>query len=661
MNLITKLSIVIVFSLLASMTSAQEICDDGIDNDNDGLIDINDIEDCSCETLMPSSLIPNPSFEEMTCCPTSEGELNCANSWIQASQPTTDYVHTCGVLGNPFLGFEAPLPFPDGEGGVGFRDGKPSSALFKEYVGSCLTETMEVGVNYRLDFFVGFHEAPSSRFLPMAFFGTNDCDNLPFGGNDQNFGCPTNGPGWDLLGEIVVRGNNEWVNVVFDFTADKAYEAIVLGPGCAAHPDFRDDPYFFIDRLALDEQSAFSVPLANISGDPCDDSLILEAEQGQLSYQWYLDGVAIIGETTTTLNINTDNEEGTYLVRIESVNGCFLSEPYDLQFEAVETYNTIELCEGQTYPLGQQILTTSGVYSDITNLIAGCDSISYIELIVITTIETTNAIEICEGEIYPLGQQVLNVSGNYSETLTTIVGCDSTSNIELTVYPHTLSNVSRTICQGDTVEIAGQEYSQQGMYSLTTANANGCDSIIAIDIMHEAPIQNLSLDSTATIDLGESISLTPNAASNDIIRYEWYNGDELISSEESVTVTPYENTTYRIIAYSINDCSLERRISVIVNRNDDIYIPNVFNPNSSTDKIFEIGTGSSITNINSLLIYDRWGNNVHDYSGPVSDYQGWNGVYGNTDAEIGVYTYVIKVGLINNEEILKAGNVTLLR
>ena len=39
-----------------------EICDNAIDDDEDGLIDLND-PDCECLVIEPVSIIPNPSFE----------------------------------------------------------------------------------------------------------------------------------------------------------------------------------------------------------------------------------------------------------------------------------------------------------------------------------------------------------------------------------------------------------------------------------------------------------------------------------------------------------------------------------------------------------------------------------------------------------------------
>ena len=101
----------------------EEICDNALDDDEDGLIDLND-PDCDCPVLEPVSAIPNPSFEDMNCCPQDISQLSCADTWIQASEATTDYLHTCGWMGWEEL--PPPLPFPDGEG-------RPSACETAEY------------------------------------------------------------------------------------------------------------------------------------------------------------------------------------------------------------------------------------------------------------------------------------------------------------------------------------------------------------------------------------------------------------------------------------------------------------------------------------------------------------------------------------------------
>ena len=82
--------IVFLFIIIPSSLIGQvEICDNQIDDDNDSLIDLND-EDCFFQMATSTSLISNPSFEELDCCPDDKSELFCATDWSQASSPTSD-------------------------------------------------------------------------------------------------------------------------------------------------------------------------------------------------------------------------------------------------------------------------------------------------------------------------------------------------------------------------------------------------------------------------------------------------------------------------------------------------------------------------------------------------------------------------------------------
>ncbi|MCC6723675.1 MAG: hypothetical protein IT258_04145, partial [Saprospiraceae bacterium] len=218
-----------------------EICDNGIDDDGDGLIDLNDETDCRCEVFLPKSLIPNPSFEERTCCPQDRSELYCAKTWIQASEPTTDYLHTCGWMGWDEL--PVPLPFPDGNGCIGFRDGRAgvpngpngvneSNPNWKEYAGACLTSPLKAGVEYRFEFWVGFTRAFNSPPTTIVFYGSTDCANLPFGIGNDRFGCPLNGTGWKELGQVPISGAFEWKLKSINVSPLEDIYAIVIGPNC---------------------------------------------------------------------------------------------------------------------------------------------------------------------------------------------------------------------------------------------------------------------------------------------------------------------------------------------------------------------------------------------------------------------------------------------
>jgi hypothetical protein len=108
----------LIFIVLFSSTAfTQEICDNGLDDDGDSFVDLNDV-DCDCEGIEGfSTLIPNPSFDDTLCCPELGPFLDCAEDWIEASLGTSDYFNVCGVTywGDPMIPPDFPLP----DGGEG--------------------------------------------------------------------------------------------------------------------------------------------------------------------------------------------------------------------------------------------------------------------------------------------------------------------------------------------------------------------------------------------------------------------------------------------------------------------------------------------------------------------------------------------------------------
>lgn len=493
------------FIFLSTSIIAQEICDNAIDDDNDGLIDLND-DDCTCESFSPSSLIPNPSFEEMECCPQGEAELNCASDWIQASTPTTDYYHTCGVLAHPFLGFMTPLPIADGEGCIGFRDGKGGVPNFKEYAGACLTQAMTIGTEYMLDFQVGFHDAPGSETLNMAVFATTDCSNLPFGNGDQNFGCPTNGPGWVQLGEMTYSGSNEWINVQFEFLADQAYEAIVLGPNCEINPDINLDPYFFFDNLILAESVMFGIPLMSVEGDICNNDLVLSSSDTiPGTYQWYKDGIALIGETNISLSVPNDGDaEGVYEIVVTVDEGCFNGEQYEVVVPEYSSEFEDDICQGGTYIFGDLQLTDSGVYEEVFTAADGCDSVVTLNLSVLDVSEESIFVEICAGDTYTLNDETFSEEGVYTQMLSNVDGCDSLLELNLNILDDTFGDIDAEICDGESYSLNNQTYTESGTYTQELINQNGCDSTLTLSLV---VTENTSFTLEANICEGSSYTL----------------------------------------------------------------------------------------------------------------------------------------------------------
>lgn len=412
----------------------EEICDNALDDDLDGLVDLND-PDCECAEAEVVSFIPNPSFEDLNCCPFDRSQLDCAEAWIQASEPTTDLIHLCNWLGWP--DFPPPMPFPDGEGIMGFRDGRVINGRlepnWKEYAGACLVNPLQAGVSYRFQFDVGFVSPQRSPAINITFFGTPDCDNLPFGLGNQDFGCPTNGPGWFRLGARLVNGGagNQWVNTFIEVTPTVDIAAIVIGPDCPAVQS-PVSLYYFFDNLLLADLQAFELRPREVS-HPCQADFALRYPYNtDGTFQWYKDGIALPGETEAQLDQLYG--EGDYLVRVDDGQNCRVSLVYDYRVPVINTLERVTICKDGAYAFGDQLLTAAGQYVDTFKSVDNCDSIVTLNLEVLGELSDTVDVRIFEGETYRYNNRSFRQAGAFPLALTSELGCDSLVLLRLDYY-----------------------------------------------------------------------------------------------------------------------------------------------------------------------------------------------------------------------------------
>lgn len=320
----------------------QEICDNAIDDDGDGLIDLLD-DECICTGLVSNSsvvsMFPNPSFEEYTNCPLGWNSDNyVVDWWSDFTEPTSDYLNYCDWTWP--LDASSPLyNFPDGDGVMG-------TLIFEgynEYIGTELIVPLNAGVEYTIELYVGAisisNEAPPvvtdslpfiAPYLDIALWGSASTQ-PPYNGASENiFGCIEGVEGWEQITTVYYVPEEEWHLINLTFTPTKTYNSLIIGAPCyldPAYPDFpvnpplRQIPYFVWDGFRLNESSEFHSRIEQ-EGGLCTEDLILTASIDTLAsidYQWYLNGIALIGENGPTLDANLYGE-GLYSV-VFTVNG----------------------------------------------------------------------------------------------------------------------------------------------------------------------------------------------------------------------------------------------------------------------------------------------------------------------------------------------------
>ncbi|MCP4971257.1 MAG: hypothetical protein GY932_11785, partial [Arcobacter sp.] len=175
---------------------------------------------------------------------------------------------------------------------------------------------------------------------------------------------------------------------------------------------------------------------------------------------------------------------GTYVDTLVSSTGC--DSILTLNLTVNPTYSVTvdaQICEGTTFGFDGQQLASTGTYSAVFQTVTGCDSAVTLNLTVLSILRTDLTDSICLGESVLFDGQTLTQSDTVSFTMTSSIGCDSVVTLYLTVLPINTATVQDTICAGEMYEFNGNQYGLTGTYVDTVAGSNGCDSVVTLELV----------------------------------------------------------------------------------------------------------------------------------------------------------------------------------
>ena len=201
--------------------------------------------------------------------------------------------------------------------------------------------------------------------------------------------------------------------------------------------------------------------------------------------QNFVSNINICSGETYSIGGNNYDSTGTYIDTLLSSIGCDSIVTTNLTVNPVFSIVFSDtLCSGQSVIVGSNIYDSTGVYFDTLTTVNGCDSIILTDLFVQNSSAsfTINSLSICEGDTAFVGTSFYLNSGNYSDTLINVNGCDSIVQTSLDVIP-TQNYFTYTICSGDSVTVGTSTYNQTGNYTDTLFNTLGCDSIVYTEVV----------------------------------------------------------------------------------------------------------------------------------------------------------------------------------
>ena len=184
-----------------------------------------------------------------------------------------------------------------------------------------------------------------------------------------------------------------------------------------------------------------------------------------------------------------------------SSTGCDSIVDYVLHFHPNYSMTfVVNIHDGETYTLGDQVITTSGTYFHHFYSQYGCDS-----LVTVTVKSCPTAQEIvmrhdlCQGESLTISGRTVTTSGTYYEARTAVDGCDSLICHIVNVHSGYLFNATVNICKGDTYRWLGHHndilLTRQGVYYDSLTTTHGCDSIYRLILNYKrSSVQDTIID-----------------------------------------------------------------------------------------------------------------------------------------------------------------------
>ncbi|MBQ0113576.1 MAG: leucine-rich repeat domain-containing protein [Bacteroidales bacterium] len=237
------------------------------------------------------------------------------------------------------------------------------------------------------------------------------------------------------------------------------------------------------------------------------------------------------------------------------------------------TYLNVSICQGEEYNDNGFTESTAGLYTYTLTTMDGCDSTINLDLSVREKYYLSICDTICEGSTYTFGDNVLTTSGTYTDTLQSEYGCDSVIVLTLTtVSYHTDTTIN--ISLGESIVFFGQTLTESGTYFQTVPSVtDGCDSTVTL---------NLIVGCTALSDIESKIAVGvyPNPTEeNTILNVEG------LTTDAQVLLTDIQGRTIKTYTMKAGDRTLEIETSNMIS--GAYYIRIISNAFTRTEKIIK--------------------------------------------------------------------------
>ena len=205
---------------------------------------------------------------------------------------------------------------------------------------------------------------------------------------------------------------------------------------------------------------------------------------------------------------------------------------------------------------------------------------------------------------------------------------------------------------------------ESGKHSIEILDSKNCNYEFSFEVANTT---------SNILELGPDIYITIG----DTVNYEIPFSKELIDSiivsidgfttefgTQKFEIFPSKTEFLSVWLTDIYGCEYEDELTIFVDNEIDIFVPNIFSPNGDgINDRFYIPKHPQIEKIIEFKIFDRWGNNVFGANQfyPGEESIGWDGLFNGRPMDPAVFVYFIRYSTSDGAMNFKKGSFTLIR
>ena len=186
--------------------------------------------------------------------------------------------------------------------------------------------------------------------------------------------------------------------------------------------------------------------------------------------------------TVTLTNLFTNPNSGTlnFVSTIISELNDINIQNFDEQISCIcsTVYTNIPISSCDNYLWNGLLIDSTGLYYDSLTTILGCDSIIILDINIYNSSNDSVLVTACDQ--FNWDGMVYNTSGIYTNYYTSVYGCDSIVTLVLTINNSSTNTISISAC--NSYDWDGISYDSSGFYTNVYSRTNGCDSIVNLDL-----------------------------------------------------------------------------------------------------------------------------------------------------------------------------------